>query len=194
MVDDPLHAGYDDGRRTEAPFLSRALEAVLRLVEVYAAERDIQTHRDPVYPADPLLGAVARAHPISRVDAPTAASPSTPSTRVEPPGTVAQSSHEPAGRGDPAKNGHRGGWTKGNSTSAQIRAGAVEYLRQKRARASGREIWGALKAKGVVITAKDPSALVSSRIGRSPLFDHTYEGYGLVEWSKGSGAPTDGRE
>ena len=188
MPDDTFRAGDDDGRRLQAPFLTRALEAMLRLVEIYAAERNIQTYPDP-HRAE-ALGRVANPNPLRGVDAPTAASTSASLIISEPPGRMVQSGsevslpgHEAVGRGDPATKSPRGGWTKGNSTSAQIRTGAVEYLRQKGARASGREIWEVLKAKGIVIKAKDPSALVSSRIGRSPLFDHTYAGYGLREWS-----------
>src|SRR4051794_32457413 len=73
MVDDLFRLVPDDGR-LDAPFLSRALEAVLRLAEIYAAQREIQTHRDPAHRAD-LLRSVADAGPISTADAPTAASP-----------------------------------------------------------------------------------------------------------------------
>jgi hypothetical protein len=198
MVDDRFHAGDDNGRRPQEPFLIRALEAVLRLVELYAAERKVQTYPDPVHGAEPL-GGVSNGHPVRRVAAPTAASPSVSLTISEPPGGNAASGaerslpgHEPDGRGEPPTKSPHGGWTKGNSTSAQIRAGAVEYLRQKGARASGREIWEKLKAKGMVINSKDPSALVSSRIGRSPLFDHTYAGYGLREWSEGGSRRNNG--
>jgi hypothetical protein len=197
MVDDRFPPGDDDRRRLQESFLTRALEALLRLVELYAAERDTQTHPDPVHRAAPL-GGVANVNPPHRLDEATAASPSASLTISEPPGRIAQSGsqgslpgHEPHGRGDPATKSRRGGWTKGNSTSAQIRAGAVEYLRQKGARASGREICEALKAKGMLINSKDPSALVSSRIGRSPLFDYTYAGYGLREWSEGGSRPNN---
>ncbi len=197
MVDDPVRGGYDDDRRLEAPFLTRALEAVLRLAEIYAAERDIQAHRDPANRTDPL-GGLVYGDPISRVSAPPAASPSDSLTLAEPPGTAAQSGGAgdrtpPQSPGDSAPKPRRGRWTKGNSTSAQIRAGAVEFLRDIGRRAKGPEILRALEAEGLVISSKDPAALVSSRIGRSPLFDHTYEGYGLREWSTGrAGRPNGG--
>jgi hypothetical protein len=193
MVDDPFDARPQDGRSLDPEFLSRALDAVLRLAEIYAAERRIQIHGDAAHLADPLRAA-AQADLIPPTDAPTASSPNS-LPLAEPLGRAEQSgwpgsprAPERPGQNDAAMKIRRGGWTKakGNSTSAQIRAGAVEYLREKGARASGREIWEALKAEGLVITTKDPVALVSSRIGRSPLFDHTYEGYGLVEWSKGA--------
>jgi hypothetical protein len=193
MVDDSCRPGDDNARRLRAPFLTRALEVVLRVVELYAAERNIQTHPDPLQSADPLGGVANASEGLP------AGSASASLTISERPGRIAQSASEsnppgdePVDPGDPATKPPRGGWTNGNSTSAQIRAGAVEYLRQKGARASGREIWEALKAKGMVINTKDPSALVSSRIGRSPLFDHTYAGYGLREWSDREGSSQDG--
>lgn len=195
MADAPFHAGDNDGRQPQAPFLERALEAVLRLVEIYAAEQHIQSRAHQTYRPD-HVGGVANANPARGGDALTATLPADSLAVAEPPGrrrlpnAHSGALDEPNGQGDIAPKNPRRGWTKGNSTSAQIRAGAVEYLRQKGARASGSEIWAALKERGLVITYKDPSALVSSRIGRSPLFDHTYEGYGLREWANsGTGDP-----
>jgi hypothetical protein len=186
MMDEPSRSEYGDGRRHEPPFLSRALSALLRLVDIYAAERGI--NGDPAH----HFGRVTCRDPSLRIDAPAAPPQSSP-TDTDPPGTGAGSRRQGSSAEDKtagpldAPKKSRGGWTKGNSTSAQIRAGAVEYLRQKGARAKGSEIWEALKAKGMIISTKDPSALVSSRIGRSPLFDHTYLGYGLREWDGGDG-------
>lgn len=188
MVTDPSRAGYD-GQRPEAPFLSRALEAVLRLVELYAAERHIEILPEAAGRTDPPRS-IAHTGPIS----PNAVSPPNSPRYVEPPGRIAQSGSggippipELTEQREPMTKNRRGGWTKGNSTSARIRTGALEFLRQIGRRAKGPEILRALEAKGLVINSKDPAALVSSRIGRSPLFDRTYEGYGLREWSNGAG-------
>ena len=195
MEDEPSRAGYEHGQRLDATFLNRALDAVLRLVDIYAAERGIKPNSGLPHP----LGLVAYGDPISKIDAPTAASPSGSLTDADAPRTVAASSSEgvsagdePSGSLDP-NSSRRGGWTKGNSTSANIRAGAVAFLRQKGHPAKGPEITRALLAQGMVIIAKDPIRLVSSRIGRSPLFVHTYAGYGLAEWQKGGGARPNGK-
>ena len=123
MVDDPFRAGDDGGRRVQELFLTRALEAVLRLVEIYAAGRNIQTHPDPAHRAEPL-GGVVNANPARRIDAPPAASPSASLTISEPSERIARSGsegslpgHEPDGRGGPATKRPRGGWTKGNSSA-----------------------------------------------------------------------------
>jgi hypothetical protein len=89
------------------------------------------------------------------------------------------------------KGASQGGWTKGNSESARICAGAAEYLRETGRRARSGEIYKALVAKGVSVGGTKPFARVSSRLGRSPLFDRTRDGYGLREWSNGPGPLLD---
>lgn len=188
MTDASFPAVDDDGLQLQAPFLERALEAVLRLVDIYAAERHIQLRMHQVHRPD-RAGKLADANPVRGDDALITTSPAGSSAVAEPSGRLTLSNaravalDEPNGLGNVATKNPRRGWTKGNSTSAQIRAKAAEYLRKTGTRARGSEIWKALRAEGLVINSKDPAALVSARIGRSPLFDHTYEGYGLREWS-----------
>jgi hypothetical protein len=183
MADHPARTTNDAGLPPDASFLTLALETLLRLTEIYAAERNIQTL--PAMSTTPRVSSIANADPVCSADTPTAAS-SISAALAEPPerSGASVSDHQSHEEDATAATNRRGGWTRSNSTSKQIRDGAVEYLRQKGERASGREIWEALKAKGMVTHYKKPPALVSSRIGRSPLFDRTHAGYGLVEWSR----------
>jgi hypothetical protein len=89
---------------------------------------------------------------------------------------------------------HRGGWRKGHSESARIRIGASEFLREANQRASGGEIYAALKEMGITVNGNDPVTTVCCRLGRSDLFDHTDDGYGLVEWSQGRAVLPNGEK
>jgi hypothetical protein len=82
----------------------------------------------------------------------------------------------------------RRGLGNGASESARIRNGAAEFLRETQQRASGGEIYAALWEKGIAVNGSDPVTTVCRRLGRSDLFDHTDDGYGLVEWSN-TGVP-----
>lgn len=198
MVDHLARTTNDAGQRPDTSFLTLALEALLRLTELYAAERNIRSL--PTMSIAQRVGGFANAgfanaNPVRSADTSTAAS-SISVALAEPPerSGAGISGPQPGEQDDKAVTSRRGGWTRGNSTSKQIRDGAIGYLRQKGSRAKGREIYEALKSQGMVINSKDPSALVSSRIGRSRFFDHTYEGYGLVEWSRGDTAQSSDSE
>ena len=67
--------------------------------------------------------------------------------------------------------------------ASNIRNAAAKYLRKKANRAGLREMMDNLHCQGVQIGSANARATVATTLRRSPLFDHTAEGYGLAEWS-----------
>jgi hypothetical protein len=68
------------------------------------------------------------------------------------------------------------------SLAANVREIAVNYLRQKGARAKSGEIYQTVVNAGVNVPGEKPVSVVSSYLSGSDLFDNTAEGYGLTEW------------
>jgi hypothetical protein len=156
-----LQAAYHERDRLVSSLRSHPhfpkLEAVLRIIDLYEPEADARARTGPIANPDPRDG-------ICR-------SPPQPAKIFSPP---------PSNLADRAS---RPRWKKGCSQSSRIRAAAVEYLRQKGKRATGREIYQAIASNGIEVTGKKPVATVCARLSASEIFDCSPEGYGLREWS-----------
>jgi hypothetical protein len=166
IVDDLSRAAQDARSRLEAALRSnnslfRVFEAVCRLIDVCDAERQDLAR----------LPTLCRSHPVAS-NARTDVVPDFDGSGRNPLPPKA-TLRDTAQQVSPAQR---------VSTSGQICAAAAEYLREKGARAKGPELCQAVLARGVIVQAKNATALISSRVGRSPLFDHTRDGYGLREW------------
>jgi hypothetical protein len=179
---DILQAAVEEEYRLEAALRShpifQRLEAVRRVIEVYRGAGEILAAVDQVAG---LSGDTIRADPVPTPDPPATSSLSSPPTQraISPP---SHSSSAPLARF------RRGGWTRTNSQTSQIRAGAEEHFRKTGKRASGPEIYKALMSKGIEVYGRKPATVVAAALTSSPIFDRTPEGYGLREWSNGGAA------
>jgi hypothetical protein len=171
MTPEILQAMVAERYRLEALLHSnpvyQRLEAVRRVIDLWARVADDTARVDPVASSDRSGGTVG-AHPVPKSDH----GPTTPPS--DPPITT-----------DPPVKSHRGGWTRGNSQRSRILTAAAEHFRETKMRATGREIYEAITSKGIQVRGKKPQAVVAANLSSSHLFDRSEEGYGLSEWSNG---------
>jgi hypothetical protein len=168
-----LQAAIEERYQLEARLRSnpdfRRLEAVRRIIALYAPGAEIPVPIDPILSPEPA-GSVRRPAPTLNPD---------------PSPTNSFSSPTPS---DPQRRSGQGLWVWGNSQASRIKGAAAEHLMETRKRATGGEIYKAIRAKGIEVRGEKPSATVSACLTSSPVFDHIRgEGYGLREWSNGGG-------
>jgi hypothetical protein len=171
-----LQAAVDEHYRLEARLRSnpdfRRLEAVRRLIALYAPGAEIPVQIDPIFSPEPARSATRPA----------------PTPNPDPsPTNLSSSAHVPSG---PQPTSRQGLYTRGNSQSSRIKTAAAEHLVKTRKRATSGEIYNAIVSKGVEVGGKRPAGLVAAELSSSPIFDHTPEGYGLREWSNGGSPQT----
>jgi hypothetical protein len=200
-----LQVAIEEGYRLEGRLRSnpdfRRLEAVRRIIAVYAPGAESPVSISPISHPEPASSAT-RSAPTPRPDplsTNSASSPPIPSAPEPKPHA------DPILRRDPSTElPHRvpspdishpipdtprispRGWTWTNSQTSRIRAAAADYLRKIGKRAHGGEIYRAIVSEGVKVNGSNPTATVSARMSTSPIFDRTREGYGLREWADAS--------
>jgi hypothetical protein len=176
IIPEILQSAIEERYRLEARLRSnpdfRCLEAVRRIIELYAPGAEVPVPTDPISYAAPA-GSVTRPAPTPNPD---------PS-----PTNLFSSASVPSG---PQPTSGQGLFTSGNSQSSRIRTAAAEHLMKTRKRATSGDIYNAIVSKGVEVGGKNPAGLVAAELSSSPIFDHTLEGYGLREWSNGGSPQT----
>jgi hypothetical protein len=196
-----LHAAYEELHRLEALLqenpVYRRVEALRNLIEEYDAY--IVGSRRPDLSSVPKSTLTTSA-PLPLHDqsaAPTTVSasrapsdPGSPHPAADPDAPANIRASAPVGlQGGPRR---RGGPRRA-SQAAQIRDAAAPFLREKGTPARGTEIYEAIRAKGVEVRGKKPSAVVTNALKWSPeLFEKTSEGFGLTVWSNIGGSQNGG--
>jgi hypothetical protein len=158
MTPDISQAAIEERYRLEARLRSnpdfRCLEAVRRVIALYAPGAEVPATVDPISCHEPTESTI-RSAPMPNSDL-----------------SLTIASSDPLTSPDPPVSSRRGSWWYTNSKESRMRAAAAEYLQKIGRRAKGTEICEALLSKGIEIGGRKPSTTLSGNLSSSPIFDH----------------------
>jgi hypothetical protein len=185
-----LHAAYEELHRLEPLLKQNPVYRRVKALRIDEYQADIAGSRRPDLRSCPesawSTSALASLRdPIAPATVSPAHAPSAPRPQPHPatdPDLPANTrARAPA---SPALSRQPRGGPREKSQAAHIRDAAYSYLREKGTPSRGTEIYNAIRAKGVEVRGKKPSAVVANALRWSPgSFELTPEGFRLTEWS-----------